>query len=537
MKGKSKDEKVILGLVLLMLILVLIIFIGCIFQVSAGDVAKASNEETSALCLLNGTWSYIATTAGYTNEVSGTGSQMTYLDRDLVEMQMFSLYTDGTQTINPGSYINWKNVTIYARVNTSISGHESFVLKRDGTTLISNTLTGTTSKALYTGCLEDGLYEFTYKFTYAPSSSTVCKYTFSFSFNVDNTDPESYLYGNGGEIENGGSINKEFNFYTTDTHLKGIYVKGPNESTYTFYANNSSYTVYSSSTQGMYYFYSEDLAGNTSDVFYTYLDANVPSVKMQVGSNTYTNSNAGFVKEDVKIYAEDGSPWTIYYRKGNTGNYSSSTSMVTLSEEGKYTVYAIDQAGNMSDGYTVIIDKTKPSITMKYDSHNIYQDGDMVRTQVKVNVTDNLSGIHDGYYERVNGSDTSDQTFTTNTSFDMEGEYTITVTDNAGNVEVVKITIDQTPPYATYKSGFNTYYNYGHVNNSFKISVQDNFSTNNTIEIKKDYEVEYVDITDNPNVSEEGFYLIKLTDQAGNYVVEYFTLDLTKPNLHIYVNG
>ena len=57
MKGKNKDNKVVLGLVLLLLILVLIIFIGCIFQVSAGDVAKASNEETSALCLLNGTWS------------------------------------------------------------------------------------------------------------------------------------------------------------------------------------------------------------------------------------------------------------------------------------------------------------------------------------------------------------------------------------------------------------------------------------------------------------------------------------------------
>ena len=43
MKKRNNDEKVVLGLVILLLILVLIIFIGCMVQVSAGDIAKASD--------------------------------------------------------------------------------------------------------------------------------------------------------------------------------------------------------------------------------------------------------------------------------------------------------------------------------------------------------------------------------------------------------------------------------------------------------------------------------------------------------------
>src|SRR5690606_31585748 len=104
------------------------------------------------------------------------------------------------------------------------------------------------------------------------------------------------------------------------------------------------------------------------------------------------------------------------------------TSGTVINEEGNYTLVVTDAAGN-ADTVSFVIDKTVPVVTGVDDGASYNED---------VTVT------FDEGTATLNGEDV-----VSGTSISDEDEYTLIVTDAAGNADTVNFTIDKTVPEIT----------------------------------------------------------------------------------------
>jgi hypothetical protein len=242
------------------------------------------------------------------------------------------------------------------------------------------------------------------------------------------------------------------------------------------------------SAEGHYTLVATDSVGYTASVGFT-IDKTAPIVTL-VGGNPLTHevmtpfNDPGFSAFDLNGVIET---WT-------TGNLNTGVA-------GIYTVtyWARDAAGNTASVTRTInvVDSTHPVV----------------------------SGVEDGHYYNVNVtivfSDTNGPTATLNgvpfasgTLVTAEGDYTLVVTDLAGNVTTVHFTIDKTNPSVTGVTD-GAYYN---------ANVTIGFSDLNLLGAT---------LNGNPFaggiVSVEGHYTLVVTDLAGNTTTVSFTIDKTAP--------
>jgi hypothetical protein len=216
-----------------------------------------------------------------------------------------------------------------------------------------------------------------------------------------------------------------------------------------------------------------DLANNVTTVNFT-IDTTAPVVT-GVSNNAYYNSER-----------------LITFNEGNaTLNGSVFVSGTTVSDEGVYVLVVTDLANNVTT-VNFTIDTTAPVVTGV--SNNAYYNSERLITFNEGNAT-------------LNGS-----VFVSGTTVSDEGVYVLVVTDLANNVTTVNFTIDTTAPVVTGVSN-NAYYNSERL-----ITFNEGSATlNGSVFVS------------GTTVSDEGVYVLVVTDLANNVTTVNFTIDTTIP--------
>lgn len=172
------------------------------------------------------------------------------------------------------------------------------------------------------------------------------KYTFRAVDNFGNISLESFIYldiispvgkiySYNQEHSSGAVINSEYIYFEATDEMSGldmVYVRAPGASSYTSYTNNTFL-----STQGTYYFYATDYAGNISDT-YSITISRTPKVNI-IRDYDFNTVYLTWSDNSYKVYINDD----IYEK--NT----------IISEEGNYSVEIIDSYGNVGyDEFSII---------------------------------------------------------------------------------------------------------------------------------------------------------------------------------------
>jgi hypothetical protein len=227
------------------------------------------------------------------------------------------------------------------------------------------------------------------------------------------------------------------------------------------------------SDEGMYVLVVTDLANNVTTVNFT-IDTTAPVVT-GVSDGTYYNSER-----------------LITFNEGSaTLNGSVFVSGTTVSDEGVYVLVVTDLANNVTT-VNFTIDTTAPVVTGVSDG--VYYNSERLITFNEGSAT-------------LNGS-----AFVSGTTVSDEGVYVLVVTDLANNVTTVNFTIDTTAPVVTGVSD-GTYYNSERL-----ITFNEGSATlNGSVFVS------------GTTVSDEGVYVLVVTDLANNVTTVNFTIDMSIP--------
>ena len=271
----------------------------------------------------------------------------------------------GTSSRSSGSYTNASYIKYTA--SDSVSGVSAIYVRKPGSSSYVSYTSGTQLTA-------EGTYYF-YSVDRAGNYSTTVNIT------LDRTLPVGTLYGGTTSKSSGAYTNASYITYSASDSISGIsacYVCMPNSSYYTSYAAGTQLA-----TEGTYYFYSVDRSGNVSATVNITLDKTKPTGTLyggtsSISSGDYTNASyVRFVPSDTYGVAN------IYVKTPGASSYVNYTSGTQMTTEGAYDFYCVDRAGNVSDHYTVTLDRHIPTAQLYVDdepvSNNSYTNGAHIR--------------------------------------------------------------------------------------------------------------------------------------------------------------
>ena len=419
-------------------------------------------------------WSVTTTTGtgGGTGSTTSNGSSTSYsmqtgLNSSVgYSITLYGSSSSGIGTFDSGSYIGSNSVNIIinskVKIQTSISGNGSTVAKGN-----SNSFSLTN--------LADGTYTVTSTFAAAwatSSRSGISKsYTFSFEFKIDTNAP---TMNNVSTSSTGKYTNSSTYVYASDSMsgVEAIYMKMPGSSSYGNMGTST--TVSSSGTNGLYYFYAKDKAGNTSKTYYLYLDTVKPegSIKTSSGkavTGNYTNQAFSYTATD----SGSGISYLQYKKPGSSSwlSYTSGTSISASATSGTYQFRAVDKAGNISATKSVTLDSTKPTMTIYSGTASVSSGYKSTAGYIKATASDSGSGVKTIYVKMPNA--TSYTEYTSGTQLTTDGAYSFYCVDNAGNTsQTYTISKDCTKPTLTSSIG-----GFGKtLKDGFTVTASDNFS-------------------------------------------------------------
>ena len=376
-------------------------------------------------------------------------------------------------------------------------------------------------------------------------SSTYGWYTFRAVDKAGNISTEYKVYYDAGVPTGtlyGGTTSKSSGSYTNATYVKytasdsysgiaNVYVRMPGASTYSTYSSGTQLA-----TQGTYYFYCVDKSGNSSSVVSITLDTTKPTGTLYGGTTSISSgshTNASYVKyvpsDNIALNA-------IYVKKPGSSSYVAYTSGTQLTDQGVYSFYCTDMAGNTSATVTVTLDRTAPVGTV-YGGTTSKTSGSYTNASyVKYTATDSLSSAIT-YYVKMPGA-TSYTTYASGTQLATEGTYSFYSVDKAGNQSSVStITLDVTKPTGKLYGG-STLLSSGDSTNasSVKFVPSDNIALN-TIFVKAPGAASYAAYTSGKELTAEGVYSFYAVDKAGNQSATYtVTVNRQIPSAQLYVD-
>ena len=265
-----------------------------------------------------------------------------------------------------------------------------------------------------------------------------------YSVYYDATSPTGTLYGGSSIKQDGDYTNAAYIKYVAADAQSGIdacYVKMPNSSYYTNYASGTQLA-----TEGRYYFYSVDKSGNKSITASIVLDKTKPmgmvstvgGTSIKSGSHTNTSWIAYNATEAFGVASS-------YVKKPGSSSFVAYTLNSQLSDEGEYTFYCIDKAGNRSENYTVTINRQMPTGEIRVDGKafgGLYTNGE------------NISFVCSAAKCYVMLPDSSTFTdYISGTEYYKPGRYNFYGKTEAGTVSYIySITIDRTSKPLTIKN-------------------------------------------------------------------------------------
>ena len=420
-------------------------------------------------------WSVTTTTGtgGGTGSTTSNGSSTSYsmqtgLNSNVgYSITLYGSSSSGTGTFESGSYIGSNSVNIIinskVKIQTSISGNGSTVAKGNSNSFsLSN--------------LADGTYTVTSTFAAAwatSSRSGISKsYTFSFEFKIDTNAP---TMNNVSTSSTGKYTNSSTYVYASDSMsgVEAIYMKTPGSSSYGNMGTST--TVSSSGTNGLYYFYAKDKAGNTSKTYYLYLDTVKPEGTIKTSSGkaitgSYTNQTFSYSATD----SGSGIGYLQYKKPGSSSwlSYTSGTSISASATSGTYQFRAVDKAGNISATKSVTLDSTKPTMTIYSGTTSVSSGYKSTAGYIKATSSDSGSGVKTIYVKKPGASSYTE--YTSGTQLTTDGAYSFYCVDNAGNTsQTYTISKDCTKPTLTSSVG-----GFGKtLKDGFTVTASDNFSS------------------------------------------------------------
>ena len=313
----------------------------------------------------------------------------------------------GTTSKSSGSYTNADYIKYVP--SDSNSGISSIYVKKPGSSSYVAYTSGTQLTA-------EGTYYFYCTDKSGNTSSTV-------NITLDKTVPTGTLYGGTSTKSSGSYTNASYVKYTASDSVSGvnaIYVKMPGSSYYTSYSSGTQLA-----TEGTYYFYCVDKAGNQSSTVSITLDNTKPTGVLYAGSSTTTsgsNTNASSIKF---VPSDNIGLGTTYVKKPGATSYAAYTSGTTLTAEGAYSFYTVDLAGNQSSTYTITINRQIPNAQLWADDQGVssgtYTNADYISFQ-----------CDETCYVKMPGA-TSFVDYVSGTEFNKVGKYVFYGKDSAGN--------------------------------------------------------------------------------------------------------
>ena len=193
--------------------------------------------------------------------------------------------------------------------------------------------------------------------------------------------------------------------------------------------------------------------------------------------------------------------------------------IVSVLEDGKYTVVATDRAGN-STSIEFIIDKTAPTLTLRRNMNEISSEGVYVSSFDTVSVV-----VEEINIDRVlfDGVDTIVYSWTGSSLAD--GKHTVTAYDKAGNVTTVSFIVHKGAP---------------------EFVLQEYYIAGETVFLDVSEEtLDYVTLDGGETFSRmwlaedlgEGLHTISVTDKAGNNTTKTFIVDTLNPTVVLNKNS
>ena len=293
-----------------------------------------------------------------------------------------------------------------------------------------------------------------------------------FTFTVDSTAPII----SGAATSSTGKYTNSSTYVSASDSVSGVsalYVKVPNSSSYS--SVGTSTTISNTATNGLYYFYAKDKAGNTSKTYYLYLDTVSPMGTIKTGSGTtitgnYTNQAFSYSATD----SGSGISYLQYKKPGSTSwaTYTSGTSIAASATSGLYQFRAVDKAGNISATKSVTLDSTKPTMTIYSGTTAVSSGYKSTAQYIKATASDSGSGVKKIYVKKPNV--TSYTEYMSGTELTEDGAYSFYSVDNAGNIsQTYTISKDCTKPTLTSSVG-----GFGKtLKDGFTVTASDNFSS------------------------------------------------------------
>ena len=352
--------------------------------------AKASNDG----------WWYMYALDSLDNKVS---EKKIYMDVTPPSGQ----YYGGSSPMLSGGYTNASYIKYVA--TDAHSGISNCYVAAPGSGVFTTYTSGTQLTA-------EGVYSF-YCADRAGNSTAVSSIT------LDRTNPSGTLYGGTTSKSSGSYTNAAYVKYTaTDSGsgINNIFVKMPNASSYSSYSSGTQLA-----TEGTYYFYSQDKAGNASTTVSITLDKTKPTGTLYAGSSSISSglaTNASYIKF---VPSDNIGISNTYVKKPGSTAYTAYTSGTELTAEGTYSFYSTDKAGNSSNTYTVTIDRVKPTA-------QLYTDGKTIGNNSYTNGKYISFKSNEKCYVKVPNS-TSFSEYISGTEYHNPGKYVFYAVDAAGN--------------------------------------------------------------------------------------------------------
>lgn len=411
----------------------------------------------------------------------------------------------GNSTISSGSYTN-KQVVYTA----SDKNFDAIRYLRPNSSSYSTTYS--TSYTIPASDSNNGWWYFYARDYLGTTNSTVSVY-------MDTIAPVGKFTSNGSTVSNGGYTNKSFYYTATDAGgVSYLQYKKPNSSTWTSYTSGTSI----SGTNGTYTFRAVDKAGNISAESKITYDTATPSATLYSGTTSVSSgaySKANYVKFSVSDSTAGIS--SAYVKLPGSSYYSTYTSGSQLTDEGVYTFYAVDKAGNSTAYYTITLDKSKPTGTL-YAGTNVVSSGTFTNASyIRFVPSDAVSGVSSIYVMKPGTS--SYVTYTSGAQLTATGTYKFYATDRSGNQsDIYTITIDHSAPSAQLYSDDKPVSNGSYTNGSHIRFASSDTNLKNAY-VKLPGETNFVDYSIGTEYYKEGKYTFYAIDAAGlstgNYTI------------------
>ena len=305
-----------------------------------------------------------------------------------------------------------------------------------------------------------------------------------YSFTIDKTAPEGILIG----VENNGITNSSVSFNWE-------------ESTASVYINDDPIKSATTLTKdGIYVIIIIDEAGN-STIYSFEIKTKCDEPIFNIANNSSTNSNVIITwKEEATLYVNNTeiNKDNLFDEKNNSYSY-------TITENGNYSVYIKDIAGNTSNIHEFEIDKIAPTGELHGVENNGITNG-------------NVSFI---WNERYVSCYHDNKEYISGTTISSEGDHEIRLVDKVGNYSIYTFRIDKSIPFGIIEGVEN-----GKTTNK---NVSFSWTEDNCTATLNGSPYTSGDI-----ISNEGKYEIQLFNYLGTPSEKYtFTIDKTAPKIII----